>query len=217
MQSVIEEFLLTFRGKWDGFKLLIAHDDGIPVLAGNLSIELFLLIPFQLFLGRDEDMRIRIEAEELGTELCGQVTWHNHEGLMAKTDALGFHGGSLHLERLARTDDMRKERIAAEQGMRYRVLLVRPEFDFWVHARKVQVRAVVFTRTDVVEVTVVILDEVFLAALFLIDPFEPGFPDGFDALLGKHRLLEVQDGGIFAAYADSLVHLDGPVIECAFR
>ena len=217
MQSVIEEFLLTFRGKRDGFKLLIAHDDGIPVLAGNLSIELFLLIPFQLFLGRDEDMRIRIEAEELGTELCGQVTWHNHEGLMAKTDALGFHGGSLHLERLARTDDMRKERIAAEQGMRYRVLLVRPEFDFWVHAREMQMGTIVFTRTDVVEVTVVILDEEIFAAFFCVHPFKPSFPNGFDALLGKHGLLEVQDGGIFAVYFDGLVYLDGPVIECAFR
>ena len=62
---------------------------------------------------QDEEPRVRIEPIELLRELFNNVVRQDIERLVRDAEAAHFHASRLHLERLARADAMRDQRVAA--------------------------------------------------------------------------------------------------------
>ena len=109
--------LLPLHGYGYLFKLAVTDDYGIVFACGDASAELLAVLWLKVLFRGDEDVGGRIQPEKLARPLFRQVVRYDEQGLVAETEALGFHGGGDHFKGLARANFVRKERIAAVKHM----------------------------------------------------------------------------------------------------
>ena len=125
---------------------------------------------------------------------------------MGNAQPLGFHGTGYHLIGLSCTDTMRQERIAAIQGMGNRILLMGAELDIRCHAGEGQIRAIVLTRPDVVEMAVVIVNKGFLAVFIFPEPILKGLPQIIHFELCLYGTFLVDAPLFFSVFNDRLIY-----------
>ena len=119
---------------------------------------------------QDEKPRVRIELVELLRELFNDVVWQDIERLVRDAQATHFHACCLHLERLARADAMRDQRVSALEHPPHHVFLVWLELDFLIVPRECEVRAVIFAQDGVVVVVVIVACQALGAGLVAPEP-----------------------------------------------
>ena len=76
---------------------------GVVVSRCNATAEALAVFHLKVFFGSDQDIRRRIELQELRRPLLRQVIRHDKEGFIAKSEPLGFHCGGSHFKGLACT------------------------------------------------------------------------------------------------------------------
>ena len=184
---MFDELLLPLQGKRNLTELLIAHDDGIPVLPCDFRTELCPLSLLKVLRRCNEDLCIRIQAQELCAELFRQMSRHNHERFLAQPNALGFHRRRLHLEGLSCTNDMSEKSVPAEHGTSNRIFLMRFQLDRRIHPGEGQTCPIKRTRYDIVEVPIVVADKAMLPILILIHPFDEGIAQIVHLLCNQQR------------------------------
>ena len=135
---MLDELFLPLQGKRDLAELLIAHDDGIPVLPCDFRTELRPLPLLEVLWRCNEDLRVWVQAQKLCAELLRQMSWHDHEGFLAQPDAFGLHRRGLHFKSLPCTDDMGKKSVPAEHRAGDCIFLMRFQLDLGVHSRECQ-------------------------------------------------------------------------------
>ena len=84
----------------------MADDDGVIVAGGDAPTEFLAILGFKILAGGNEDICRRIELQKLSGPLLCQVVGHHKEGFLAQAQPFALHGGSNHLESLARTHCM---------------------------------------------------------------------------------------------------------------
>ena len=116
---------LTLCGQLDLFKRRCTDHNSIPVLRRNARNKLLPIFLLEVLLLCDQNLRARIEPLEFLSCLRSEMIRNDHERLVGKPHTLCFHDGCNHLKGLSCTNTMCKERIAAEQAVRDRILLMR--------------------------------------------------------------------------------------------
>ena len=111
-----------------------------------------------------------IETLKLLACLLRQMSRNDHKSLVRDAEPLCLHDGRHHLEGLARTDTVREKRAAAVKAVRHGVLLVRVEGNRVRHPWKMQMGTAVLTRTDIVEIAVVVVGDELYAPRVLDEP-----------------------------------------------
>ena len=142
----------------------MSDNDCIIIARSNPGTELFPVGWLKILFRCHQHIGIRIQPQEIRAPLLCQMVRHNVEILLCQTQTAAFHAGSDHLEGLARTNTMRQQRIIAIQDMRHCIFLVRHQPDFWGHAHKLNMTAIVFTGTNRIEPLIVDLAK-FLSAV----------------------------------------------------
>lgn len=181
----LKQPLLSFLRNGDTLKLAVTDDDGIVVAGGNATTELFTVLWLEIFLGCGEDIGGGIQTQKFRGPLLGQVVWHYEKRLLAQTETLAFHGSGDHLEGLARSHLVRKERIATVKNVRHGVQLMLTEPDFRVHAAECDVAAIVFTGAVGVEQLIVFRNKLLPSVGVLPNPVLKRILDGLLLLLSE--------------------------------
>ena len=73
----------------------------VIIACGNPAAEALAVFHLKVFLRSDQDIRRRIELQELRRPLLRQMIRHDKEGLIAKSEPLGFHSSGSHFKGLA--------------------------------------------------------------------------------------------------------------------
>ena len=146
---------LPFIGKRYLFKLAVPDHDNVKVAGSNAGAELFAIGLFKIRFARYQNFRVGVEQQRLGCHLLCQMVGYYDQGLIAKTQTLFLHGAGDHLERFPSPHLMCQKYVVAVQHMGNGVALMGPQRNFWVHAGKAQIAAVILPRADAVEFAVV--------------------------------------------------------------
>ena len=97
---------LALHAHRDLLELAMADDNGIVVAGGDSATEFLAVLGLKILAGSDKDVRCRIKLQKLSGPLLCQVVGHHKEGLLAQAQPFALHGGSYHLEGLARAHCM---------------------------------------------------------------------------------------------------------------
>src|SRR5689334_15969536 len=100
-------------------------DDGIVVSGRDSSHCLLPVFGSEMVLPGDEQPRLRVKLQKLGSPLVNQMIGHNEHRLFGQIKASQFHGGGRHGPGLAGTNDVSQKRAAALKNPPDRVLLMR--------------------------------------------------------------------------------------------
>ena len=153
---LLNDAFLPFKGQWDALKLAVPDDDRIVVAGGDAGAEFFTIGSFKVLAPCHQKFCVRVEVQKLRCPLLRQVIGHDKKTFLAQSQPFGFHSRRSHFVGLARTNFVCKQRITAIKHMSDGVALVLSESDFRVHADKMDVGAIVFTRAGRVEQLVVL-------------------------------------------------------------
>ena len=121
------------------------QNHNIIIAGGNAGTEQPAAVLFKIPLFCHKDIGVRIQRQQFGPDLFGQVVGHDDHGLVAQAQAFLFHGCRAHDDGLARAHRMGYQRIASEQDAGHRVALMGPQRDLRVHTGESQETAVIFT------------------------------------------------------------------------
>ena len=125
--------------------------DGIVIAGCDTGAELLSITGFKVLFRCHQHISIGIEPQEICAPLLREVIRYHIEILLRQAQPAALHAGSNHLEGLACAHAMRQQRIVAVQNVRYRIFLVRHQGNFWGHALKTNMTAIVLTGPNRIE------------------------------------------------------------------
>ena len=73
----MQQPLLAFLADGDFLELGVTHDDGVVVAGGNTGTELLAVVLLEVLFGCHQDVRGRVQTQELRSPLFGQVVGHH--------------------------------------------------------------------------------------------------------------------------------------------
>ena len=151
---------------------------------------------------------------------------HKHR-FVAKSQTLALHGGSDHLEGLARAHFVRQQRIASVKDVCDSIQLMLPQMNLRVHTAESDMGAIVFARPVGIEQLIVPRHKLLPSVRVFPYPLGKGVLDGLLFLLGKGcffgienpALLAVRVGhGVIDAHIPQVQRvLQNPVGVCTLR
>ena len=74
---LMQQPLLAFLADGDFLELGVTHDDGVVVAGGNTGTELLAVVLLEVLFGCHQDVRGRVQTQELRSPLFGQVVGHH--------------------------------------------------------------------------------------------------------------------------------------------
>ena len=188
---LMQQPLLAFLADGDFLELGVAHDDGIIVAGGDAGTKLLAVVLFKVLFGCDQDVRGRVQTQELRSPLLSQVVGHHKEGFLAQPQALGLHCGPHHFKGLARAHLVGQQRVSAVQHMGDGIFLMLPQGDGRVHAAKDDMAAVILAGAGAVHFFIVLADQCLPPLRVLPNPVLKCLPDGLLLLRGQSGFLGV--------------------------
>ena len=117
-------------------------NDAVPGTAGDLGGQELAAFSRQVFLGGDQQPGIGIKLHEFAGELFEHVVGDDVHRLGNEASLFQLHAGCSHGKGLAGADGMGQERVARTHAAPDGIVLVGPQRDGLVHARKIKMRAV---------------------------------------------------------------------------
>ena len=208
-RQLVELFLEVARegpvGDGQELEGLVGDDDGVVGARGDPAHDPLALALGEVLLAGDEQVRRRVEPQELGAPLLDEVVRHHDHRLLGQADPLELHGRRRHLEGLARADDVGQERGRALERPPDGVLLVGLESDRRVRPGQRQVLAVGLPGAQVVHLLVVGADQARGALGVLPDPLLELLLDFLLLLAGGRGLRHVEDAPLALGIPDHVV------------
>ena len=129
----------------------MSDHNGIVITCCNTGAELLTIAGFKILFRCHQHIGIGIEPQEVCAPLLCEVVRHHIEVFLRQAQSAAFHAGSNHLEGLACAHTMSQQRIVTVQNVRHGIFLVRHQGNFWGHALKTNMTAIVLTRTNRIE------------------------------------------------------------------
>ena len=200
VELCLQDCSLPIHTHGDLLKLRVSDNDCIVIARGNTGAELFAVSRFKVFLRCHKDIGRRIQLQKLRCPLFGQVIWNHEQALLTESKAFTLHSGSNHLEGLACTHNVRKQRVTAVQDAGNGIYLMFPQGNFGVHANELDVASVILTGTNGIELFVVERGQAFPSCRIFPYPVSKSILDELLLLLCKHGLLLVQYSLIIAVF-----------------
>jgi len=141
------------------------------------------------------------------------MVWHDEKTFLAQAQTFQFHSGSRHLKTLAGTDFVRQKGVVPIQHMGNRIALMLSQIDLRVHTDKMDMASVILAGPGTIEQLVILLHQQIPPLRVLPNPACKGILDGLLLLLGKHRLLLVQDTPLFTILLNGIINAAVPQIQ----
>ena len=128
----------------------------------------------------DQDVRARIQCEQLGRELAEHVVGHGEHGLARQSQPFQFHRRGNHCVGLARADNVAQQRVGGLQDAPDARLLMQLQLNRRACARQRQVFTIERAQSRVIERVIVKPHEPLAPLVIRPNPFFESF---LDALL----------------------------------
>ena len=215
---LMQQPLLAFLADGDLLELGVSHDDGVVVACGDAGTEFLAVMLLEVLFGRYQDVRGRVQTQELRSPLFGQVIWHHKEGFLAQAQALGLHRGPHHFKGLTRAHLMGQQGIAAVQYMGDGIFLMFPQGDGRVHTAENDMAAIILAGPGGVHFLVVLAYQRLPTFRVAPNPVLERLSDGLLLLGGQGGFLGVQHPAFLAVRVlHGVVDTHIPQIEGIFE
>ncbi len=104
-------------------------DDGIPISGGDSAEKLLAVLRLEILLAGGQDVRARIQRQQLGGKLAKHVIGDNKHRFAGQAEPPRLHRGGDHRVSFARTNNMGEQRVRCLQNAPDTGLLVRVKFN----------------------------------------------------------------------------------------
>ena len=148
---ILNNTLLPFKRKRDALKLRMTDDNGIVIAGGDAGAELFAVRRFKILAPCHKQFCVRVQMQKLRCPLLRQMIGNHEQAFLAQTQAFCFHCGCSHFKSFARAYFVRQQSVSTVQNVCYCITLVFSQADFRVHAHKMNMVPIVFTRAGTIE------------------------------------------------------------------
>ena len=155
IQLLLEKPKLGFLGQRNALKARMRDDHRVPISRGDAAEKFPAVFGFKVFLAGDQDVRARIQDEQLGRELAEHVIGHGEHGFASQPQPFQLHRGGDHRVGLARADDMAKQGVVRLQNAPHTRFLMQMQLNGRACPRQRQVLAVKRAETRMIERVVV--------------------------------------------------------------
>ena len=155
----------------------------------NAAAKAFTVLLFKILAGCNQQIRCRIQLQKFACPLLNEVIRYDKHRLLTKSKPFAFHCCRGHFKRFSCPHAVCKQGISAIQYPCDRILLVRHQANFRIHAMKAKVAAVILARTNRIKSFVIPLAQSTPPFWIFPNPVRKG-------LLDLH-LFFLCDGGFF--------------------
>ena len=172
----------------------MGDDDGIPIAGGDATEQLLAVLRLEILLAGGQDVRTRIQRQQLGGKLTEHVIGDDKQRLAGNTEPSRLHRGGGHRVGFACANDVGQQRVRRLQNAPDPGLLMRVKLNCAARAGQRQMVAVERADARVIERVVVEAAKPFPARVVGPNPFLELFLDAllfFASGLGR---LRVDDG-----------------------
>ena len=138
---------------------------------------------------------------------------HHEQAFLTQAQTLGFHCRSCHLKTFAGTHLVGEQGVPTIKHMSNCIALMFLQIDLRVHTDKMDMASVILAGPGTIEQLVILLHQQIPPLRVLPNPACKGILDGLLLLLGKHRLLLVQDTPLFTILLNGIINAAVPQIQ----